>query len=1505
MLVFRTWFDARFAAVDPVRAAADATLRHFGVRIDASQSIPRSALISSADQGIQVRVCALRTRLHGRIVRIVAIGSDGAGREVASSATITSSNEDAHSAWVWIDRFAADDSSEIVQTPPLVADLLRTWQCRDGASPLTPLPVPAAVSEQVTALLRHPERFGHSHPVVVFTSGYPSGDATQFSAIAARACLVSTPLPRTSPALLPLMHDKRYRVMSAIAWNNPRARESLARDVERHTLVHYPRMASLDRAIRRHLALCGASTSVRSLLVRAALVPTAAVPIVMSAAARYRSNACEPPAAPLALEPAPRAPELEAAPLAVEPASRTCGKVELLAADVPDVTESPSAAAAANTPGTATGESEPVDAAQTHAPTVVARPDPMRAAIISALDFAPAPASTSLALNRADERAATSPTVLTQPPRHERDTTAPVAVDGADSAEDAPAASPDPAAERDSVDRAQTSTATPPTPVQPTPSAYSRWNAAIADVFYPESNGPKPIFLDLEESRRARLGEIMHVPLDDVEDALSSIVVWHLDRNAPNLFKRFDNDLDHWLSSSRDADVIPGPPPVLPLLAVFSLAAEHMSRDERISPQNYYVRLLSQLHLGETDKARLQNSFRESSERFWRSLAMWLERNGGQRGIPTARPVGPRYVGLPISQALLRDADREVLPSLFAYAGLQPHQTLLPEDLELHIDSWVESRNALQAPQRIKRLWQRGGVPRDALLTTAVSLLASWDGNAPVKTHDALAPRSPELGSPRLALEPPDAFNDLGLIPLIRSGGDLQNYRASVQGAATTLFVRAIADRLYSLGEPGDIDAASLLRSTLQVTLWPPGGDPIRLPQRAPKRIVVFQGDGDQGLFLEVSAVRLGVPVCILATGAASHAVASLLERVAAPGWSTPDSPDEDAGIPEGWTLFEDVRIARVSTDISADPATRDYRYELQALVPPRTGTIQLTGGLRVLRSEACPAYISTQPPKLLVSSDSSTGYKVILEDLDIYEPEDPRVLASVTVPTPRTIDLGEISPSASRYRVTIVDQGASAHSRELGSVRFDLVDPSDSPPERLEQNPLAYVPTAPIGVLSAQALGDSDAGIRGASVGSGLSSRPISVGAPHHSIRPPWVTTLRQRRRHTSIVLPETAEDSCFFTGRHDFIIETPPYNKRGYPVNCWVRGSCHKCGLERFFPSNATMEKRLHELHDRESAVSIEPVERLKIDDDADEPSLMWDHTFDALMYLDTGTWEELRFIASQCSPGRYGPLDLVRSLVSLGLLDVRLSPTTMTEDRWQVPGPCVVPVSWRDEGAPQLFLAGGWSGNDIDLLEDESGEETYEWPLDGAAASPESAFVHDNARVRAVADEQGWSVCPDWSRIAGVLPPLSQVMADLPQAPLDWDGSTVDIFDLETLQWVHADSLDAPGAYRVSNWSHQYLVRTAEDVRRGIARRATSALAKHAAARILNHEPLLAWDQSNDILYVPLGAELPGLYSRAAALASGLPPQIQRVDRRHCLTYSHVPYALAAHLRDLLSS
>ena len=125
----------------------------------------------------------------------------------------------------------------------------------------------------------------------------------------------------------------------------------------------------------------------------------------------------------------------------------------------------------------------------------------------------------------------------------------------------------------------------------------------------------------------------------------------------------------------------------------------------------------------------------------------------------------------------------------------------------------------------------------------------------------------------------------------------------------------------------------------------------------------------------------------------------------------------------------------------------------------------------------------------------------------------------------------------------------------------------------------------------------------------------------------------------------------------------------------------------------------------------------------------------------------------------------------------------------------------------------------------------------------------------------------------------------------------------FHLESASWVQRPFASEPGAYRLEQaLARTDVFRTPADVEAGTAALATVQLSKHLAARRFGRA-LLAYSPDQQVLAVPLGADLPGLYGRAAVLCGGRLPTPD--ERQRLLLYHDVPQRVADALTFLLTS
>ena len=205
---------------------------------------------------------------------------------------------------------------------------------------------------------------------------------------------------------------------------------------------------------------------------------------------------------------------------------------------------------------------------------------------------------------------------------------------------------------------------------------YDRWNLAVAEVVYTGELAGQPSYLDLEDDVLEKIAGVSEPGCTDAEARLIEVVraTLSLDDGPAAVLKAHWRRLERWWGGDSF-----DPPPVLALLAVLSLTAENMAQGEGMAANNYYGRLGLLLGLDDEQIERFTTAYRQVkdghpvSEWLWGSLNSWLELLEGNRGLPTAFADGHlTHIGLPLSQAILRDADRQKLPDFFAHFGLAP-----------------------------------------------------------------------------------------------------------------------------------------------------------------------------------------------------------------------------------------------------------------------------------------------------------------------------------------------------------------------------------------------------------------------------------------------------------------------------------------------------------------------------------------------------------------------------------------------------------------------------------------------------------------------------------------------------------------------------------------------------------------------------------------------------------------------------------------------------------------
>lgn len=456
---------------------------------------------------------------------------------------------------------------------------------------------------------------------------------------------------------------------------------------------------------------------------------------------------------------------------------------------------------------------------------------------------------------------------------------------------------------------------------------YGAVNAAINQVFLRGRFESRPLYLVLDRRGREQLAELLGSELgatvDDVEEKCCAAVGASLSKSG-DPYQDLEVKLLSWMFGKRKAD-----PPFTALLFTLSRAAELMVSDGQFSSANYYERLAK---VTGVEKWRL-SQFGLTTEKFWRSFNKWLADTDFAYGRPTARAVNAyRYVGLAMSQAIVREEDRQRFHSLFGKYRFSGTDAVTEEEIAQYISNWIHTS---RPTKQLKAAWAKAEL-RPRICEAAIAELGEWAD----ERHEG------EVGSSR-------SVTRLSMAMSFRH--DLFSRSVSIWNGR-----EAELDRVEL--SPGDHNSACILNNTTFAsfaTVEPRSA--IELPRALGHGLKLRSTDGHSfewsarpviplarsekgNYWTEVSRVTMGVEnvVLVRADKAIRESVETVLAEIAQPGFSLSTS-SELKGLPAGWVLYEKVTVLRQLSELDGFHA---------ALSPVGTSSgLQVIGGLKIGRS--------------------------------------------------------------------------------------------------------------------------------------------------------------------------------------------------------------------------------------------------------------------------------------------------------------------------------------------------------------------------------------------------------------------------------------------------------------------------------------------------------------------------------------------------------------------------
>ncbi|SER61072.1 hypothetical protein SAMN05216199_0671 [Pedococcus cremeus] len=939
------------------------------------------------------------------------------------------------------------------------------------------------------------------------------------------------------------------------------------------------------------------------------------------------------------------------------------------------------------------------------------------------------------------------------------------------------------------------------------------------------------------------------------------------------------SSLEEWRLELRRArsqkSFVKSPPPVVALLAVYTLAAHQMGADNQFAANAYRPRLQALLQVPATESRRFDTAFSNTSEDFWRSVNEYLEMYEGQLGMPTAYALGHRYVGIPQSQALVRSADRRRLPQFFRMFGFAPGAEVIPGDLERLLDLWI-GQNPSPVTTNLQRLW-RGGKARERIAGVVSVELAHWDGSYD-RGDTGETPIGGELQLTALLRRRLGGQNvELSFAARFAKPVDVTELQVkSAEGVPTVSVVPAAGGRLRP-APASRFDEISLVGANVTLAEGVHG----QTATRQPRRVVPLHRDDLLGVFVEAERMQLAEDAMILVKDEPTL-TENVLEIVGQHGCydtlfacEARDGVVAMPGLPEGWLLVDGVQIYAVPQDVK--------RADLNPLIPLTSAQLTLAGGMKL--PGRVRKWSSHLPPEIRAAVTDARKLEVILRSM-AGTVGDPVELAWVQEQSMIVVPLADEGLGDGDYEISLRSDGVSIAQSTL---RLRSGDTPDLIGWETCTRLVHELDVGRLGALSATEMsGESDLLVDG----------PRAIGAPASpavdmdtSTSPGWATQKGTSvQRVIPVVLGEADPNSCLVTGMHR--LELPTF-MGGY-VRGHIDGVCTGCGLVKRFPARPRAKKRQAKSANefRLDIAALPPRFTMRVDPDS---------CLDALIHLGGGPIGALERVATQSEGSSLFVDEFVRTLEVLGHIDVRRDDRLLPVE-WEV-----TPCQLAELQDGRFLLTGAWSDSrraDLgSVVSDFGGRLTADRP-DGAGMFTQWTLRGvDLDAAQAMAEEIGdCDVAPDaaWQLLCA-LPTLGEVEAALPLVDIP-AYTKAQVFDLDLASWQPIPGVARAGAYRLEQSFRSVTLWIDEDgARRRQGRLASVQLVKHLAARAAGR-PLLAHLPQSQTLVTALGADLPGLYGRVAALCSGAPPSPSPKTR--CLAYPGVPSRVARGLTGLMS-
>ena len=990
---------------------------------------------------------------------------------------------------------------------------------------------------------------------------------------------------------------------------------------------------------------------------------------------------------------------------------------------------------------------------------------------------------------------------------------------------------------------------------------FEEVNEAINEVFLGGRFESRPLYLVLDARGREQLSRLLADTLgsspETVEENFCAAIGQTLAATG-DPYQDIEFEYFSWRVGGRKTA-----PPFTALLFVLSRAAELMVSDGQFSAANYYERLAA---LTGVEKWRL-SQFGCTTEQFWRAFNKWLADTDFVYGRPTARAVNSyRYVGLAMSQAIVREEDRKRFHDLFEKYRFSGTDAVTEEEISQYIANWIHSS---RPTKQLKAAWAKAEL-RPRICEAAIAELGEWAD----ETERGDRSRGGSGGT-RLSMAMSfrhDLFKRSVSTWLGREA-EVEPVRLEAAGTRLQCTLDNTTFAGFATIEPrAELAFPEILGQGLQLR------DSLGRAYEWSARPVVPLARSEKGAYwTEVNRVTMGVEHVVLVRGdrQVRDAVEATLAEIAQPGYTVSTSA-ELKGLPAGWLLYEKVRALR--------PLEQDKVNGFHVALSPvgATSGLQVIGGLKIARSiwhAARPPLVvlDTRVPATRLSAwdgvedDGDELYRQVSDlgqvafDVASAPPPSGNLFVEGAVGD-ETIGTATLLLRSARTPRSLDRQGKGAwehdgalSSRPAASGGTAVVGHA-APEKRL---PAAAVDLAEFAVIGMVVPGEEEHGAEPAEE----QDEPAAVNA------------------RTGLTPSEVVALPCAVRGIHRFRYEMEP---KGLSKKAPLNGECQDCGIGIIFRRPGKKPAAAA----KKPSASIVPRTHFVPPPSAPLPLDLW---LDAACFWGVGTAATFEGLAASEAVEPWQVNQVLKDLSALGHLDLGYS-AAMRPRAWSVSPPVLSHVG------EELAVLCGFRNDALleeleDLVTSAGGRvEKHGGPrqpavvevagLDAAAAAAALDVLVDAHGRRVV-------VVPDAaSRLSAFCTAQGGLHSAF--APATLGGGPVEHFDIAAARWRSVEAGSGPGAFRASYAGTTYFYRAAS----GKTYSGPHELVKLAAGRQAGVH-LHAYDEAKRQFVSVLGCEPPGLLGRALVACSGYLPSVEQGMSR----YRGVPPDIAGHVLDYL--